>query len=97
MWARPSRAAQVDEGAEAANVAHDALPHLSDLQLVQQHLAAARADLALGDALGQDQAIAAAVELDDLDVDLAANQFRQPRGQLILGLVAGAAAQAGEL
>src|SRR5213079_2695618 len=72
---QPVHAAQIDEGAEIGDVLHDALPHLTDLQLLHE-------DVALGLALRLEQhapahhdVAAALVELDDLELEALPQQL----------------------
>src|SRR6059058_1821878 len=72
---QPIHAAQIDEGAEIGDVLHDALPHLTDLQLLHE-------DVALGLALRLEQhapahhdVAAALVELDNLELEALPQQL----------------------
>src|SRR5262249_3575103 len=71
------RAAEVDEGAEVAQARHPALAGVALLQLAEQALLLARAPLLDRRALGEDQAVAPAVHLDDLEQQPPAVHRRQ--------------------
>ena len=81
-------AAEVDERAEVGQAGHAAVANLARLQLGQQPILLLRAPLLSRRALGQNQPIAAAIHLDDLqEQGLAAH-----RAQLLLDLFLAAAA-----
>src|SRR5207253_10985038 len=68
-------AAEIDERAEVGDVLDDALPHLILFELLHQLLALAGA-LALEDHSARDDDVAAAlVQLDDLELELLAEQL----------------------
>ncbi len=80
-------AAEVDEDAERGDRADRAGDLLADLQAAEQLVALLAALLVEGDLLGQDQAVGLAVDLEDLEPELAADERHQLLGDL-LGRVA---------
>src|SRR5262249_22445698 len=60
--------AQVHKRAEVGEVGDDTLPHLANLQLVQQLFAPLGTPFLYGQALGEDEAVAVAIDLDDLEL-----------------------------
>ena len=80
-------AAEVDEDAERGDRADRAGDLLADLQAAEQLVALLAALLVEGDLLGQDQAVRLAVDLEDLEPELAADERHQLLGDL-LGRVA---------
>ena len=80
-------AAEVDEHAERRDRADRAGDLLADLQAAEQLVALLAALLVEGDLLGQDQAVGLAVDLEDLEPELAADERHQLLGDL-LGRVA---------
>ena len=80
-------AAEVDEDAERRDRADRARDLLADLQAAEQLVALLAALLVEGDLLGQDQAVRLAVDLEDLEPELAADERHQLLGDL-LGRVA---------
>ena len=80
-------AAEVDEHAERGDRADRAGDLLADLQAAEQLVALLAALLVEGDLLGQDQAVGLAVDLEDLEPELAADERLQLLGDL-LGRVA---------
>src|SRR5688572_19861268 len=74
---------QIDEGAEVGEARDAAMANLAGLQLGEQPILLLGASLLSGRALRQDEPVAAAVHLDDLEIQgLAAH-----RAQLFLDLV----------
>src|SRR3954453_11038323 len=80
-------ATEVDEDAERSDRADRAGDLLADLQAAEQLVALLAALLIEGDLLGQDQAVGLAVDLEDLEPKLAADERHQLLGDL-LGRVA---------
>src|SRR3954454_17205811 len=80
-------AAEVDEDAERRDRADRAGDLLADLQAAEQLVALLAALLIEGDLFGQDQAVGLAVDLEDLEPKLAADERHQLLGDL-LGRVA---------
>src|SRR4029079_12128469 len=80
-------AARVDEDAERGDRADRAGDLLADLQAAEQLVALLAPLLVEGDLLGQDQAVGLAVDLQDLEPELAADERHQLLGDL-LGRVA---------
>ena len=80
-------AAEVDEHAERRDRADRAGDLLADLQAAEQLVPLLAALLVEGDLLGQDQAVGLAVDLEDLEPELAADERHQLLGDL-LGRVA---------
>ena len=80
-------AAEVDEDAERRDRADGAGDLLADLQAAEQLVALLAALLVEGDLLRQDQAVRLAVDLEDLEPELAADERHQLLGDL-LGRVA---------
>ena len=80
-------AAEVDEHAERRDRADRAGDLLADLQAAEQLVPLLAALLVEGDLLGQDQAVRLAVDLEDLEPELAADERHQLLGDL-LGRVA---------
>ena len=80
-------AAEVDEHAERRDRADRAGDLLADLQAAEQLVALLAALLVERDLLGQDQAVGLAVDLEDLEPELAADERHQLLGDL-LGRVA---------
>src|SRR4029079_8623937 len=80
-------AAEVDEYAERSDRAHGAGDLLADLQAAEQLVALLAALFVEGDLLGQDQAVRLAVDLQDLEPELAADERHELLGDL-LGRVA---------
>ena len=80
-------ATEVDEDAERGDRSDGALDGLADLQAAEQLVALLAALLVEGDLLGQDQAVGLAVDLEDLQPELAADERLQLLGDL-LGRVA---------
>src|SRR4029079_13726742 len=80
-------AAEVDEHAERGDRADRAGDFLADLQAAEQLVAPLAALLVERDLLGQDQAVGLAVDLEDLEPELAADERHQLLGDL-LGRVA---------
>jgi len=66
--------AEIDKRAEIAQTADDAPPHFAFLKLFQEGLFALGAAATLGLALAENQTAALAVDLDNLDGDLATDQ-----------------------
>src|ERR1019366_5673402 len=82
-------AAEVDEGAVAGQAAHLAGDHVADLELLEQLLALACPVLVLRGTLGDDEPVALAVDLEDLDGDLGPHQLHQVAGELARHLTGG--------
>ena len=82
-------AAEVDEGTVAGQTAHLAGDHVADLELLEELLALARPVLVLRRALGDDEPVALAVDLEDLDGDLGPHQLHQVAGELARHLAGG--------
>ena len=80
-------AAEVDEHAERRDRADGALDLLADLQAAEQLVPLLAALLVEGDLLGEDEAVGLAVDLEDLEAELAADERLQLLGDL-LGRVA---------
>ena len=80
-------AAEVDEHAERRDRSHGALDGLPDLQAAEQLVPLLAALLVEGDLLGQDEPVGLAVDLEDLEAELAADERLQLLGDL-LGRVA---------
>ena len=80
-------AAEVDEDAERRDRAHGAGDLLADLEAAEELVALLAALLVQRDLLGQDEAIGLAVDLEDLQAELAADERLQLLGDL-LGRVA---------
>ena len=80
-------AAEVDEDTERSDRADRAGDLLADLQAAEQLVALLAALFVEGDLLGQDQAVRLAVDLEDLEPELAADERHQLLGDL-LGRVA---------
>src|SRR5258708_18520538 len=70
-------AAQVDEGAVGGEAAHLAADQVAHLELLEELLALARPVLVLRRPLGDDQPVALAVDLQDLDRDLGPDQLHE--------------------
>ena len=64
------RASQVHKGPEVGEIADDATSYFPWLQLVKELLATALSPLLDGQALGEDQAVARAIDLDDFELEL---------------------------
>ena len=79
-------AAEVDEDAERSDRADRAGDLLADLQAAEQLVALLAALLVEGDLLGQDQAVGLAVDLEDLEPELAADERHQLLGDLLGGV-----------
>ena len=79
--------AEVDEDAERRDRAHGAGDLLADLEAAEQLVALLAALLVEGDLLGQDEPVGLAVDLEDLEPELAADERLQLLGDL-LGRVA---------
>ena len=79
-------AAEVDEHAERGDRADRAGDLLADLQAAEQLVALLAALLVEGDLLGQDQAVGLAVDLEDLEPELAADERHQLLGDLLGGV-----------
>ena len=82
-------AAEVDEGTVAGQPAHLAGDHVADLELLEELLALARPVLVLRGALGDDEPVALAVDLEDLDGDLGPHQLQEVAGELARNLAGG--------
>ena len=80
-------AAEVDEDAEGRDRAHGALDLLADLEAAEELVALLAALLVQRDLLGQDEAVGLAVDLEDLEAQLAADVRLELLGDL-LGRVA---------
>ena len=85
-------AADVDEDAEVADAGDAAGADVAFVQLEEQAFLLGGALLLDGGALREDGAVAAAVELDDLEGDVLAD----PLGERALGVLRGAALRAGD-
>ena len=82
-------AAEVDEGAVGGEAADAALDHVADLELLEELLALAGAVLVHRRLLADDEAVALAVDLEDLDLDLLAQQLLGGVGELAADLAGG--------
>ena len=82
-------AAEVDERAVRGDAADLAGDDIADLELLEELLALARAILILGRALRHDEPVALAVDLEDLDRDLGADQLHEVAAELACHLAAG--------
>ena len=72
---QPVDATQVDECAEVGDVFDDALPHLIFLELLHQLFALAGPFVLENDSSRDDDVPSAFVELDDLELELLAEEF----------------------
>src|SRR5947209_19763056 len=61
-------AAQVDKGTEIGEIAHDATSYFTRPQLVEEFFASSLSPFLDREALGKDQAVACAVDLDNLEL-----------------------------
>src|SRR5207237_6717257 len=73
-------AGEVDEGAVAGQPGHGAREQVTHLDAAEEVLAPARAILVLRGLLADDQAVALAVDLQDLDRDLLPDQLLEVAG-----------------
>ena len=90
-------ATEVDEGAKAGQVADPTLANLTDLEFVEKLLAAFGAQFSFGGALGEDQAVATPVHLDDLEFQGLVDELGEPRGDVFPTLVRSGGSKADEL
>src|SRR4029453_7142651 len=79
-------AAEVDEDAERRDRADAAGDLLPDLQAAEQLVALLSALLVEGHLLGQDQAVGLAIDLEDLEPELAADVWLELLGDLLGGV-----------
>src|SRR5258706_7097044 len=79
-------AAEVDEDAERGDRADRAVDLLADLEAAEQLVPLLASLLVQGDLLGQDQAVGLAVDLQDLEPELAADERHQLLGDLLGGV-----------
>ena len=64
------RSTQVNKGAEIGEVAHHAMAHFTGLQFVEQLFPPALSPFLDGQPLGQDQAVACSIDLNDFELQL---------------------------